>query len=152
MSPSPNRYHQDIVLNVAVALKDYVRQTRAGHIYVAPSDVVFTDEHVLHPDIYFVSAERASILTPQGAQGAPDLVVEILSPGTARLDLGRKREIYAESGVLEFWAVSPPGRTVEIYRFRESPSAPVQVLKGGDAVTTPLLPGFSLSLSAVFES
>jgi Uma2 family endonuclease len=78
--------------------------------------------------------------------------VEILSPGTARLDLGRKREIYAQSGVLEFWAVSPSARTVEVYRFRESSSAAVQVLKDGNAIPTPLLPGFALPVSQVLES
>ena len=121
-------------------------------MYVAPSDVVFTDEHIFHPDIYFVSAARAGILTAQGAQGAPDLVVEVLSPGSMRLDLGRKRQVYAEAGVLEFWAVSPPAKSVEIYRFQESSTSPVVALEKDDTLTTPLLSGFSLPLSQIFQA
>jgi Uma2 family endonuclease len=82
MSPSPNRFHQDIVVSVTAALKQHLDMAHCGRVYLAPSDVVLAEGCVLQPDIYFVSAERASILTDQGARGAPDLVIEVLSPGT----------------------------------------------------------------------
>lgn len=151
MSPSPRREHQNILLNLASELRFYLRQTPLGKVYVAPSDVLFTDDRILNPDLYFVREERRAILTDHGASGAPDLVVEILSPSTAALDLGRKREIYAESGVEEYWVVSPKTRTVEVYRLRENPTEPVSVLADTDALTSALFPGWSLAVADVFR-
>ncbi len=151
MSPSPRRDHQNILLNIATDLRQYLRGNALGKLYVAPSDVLFTEDRILNPDLYFVSEEHGDILTDYGASGAPDLVVEILSPSTATLDLGRKREIYAESGVEEFWVVSPKTRTVEIYRLRENPAEPVFVLADTDTLTSALFPGWSLTVADVFR-
>src|ERR1700761_1524574 len=96
MARSPRRYHQKLIVRLVGILQAYLERHPIGEIYVAPSDVVFTPDTILNPDIYFVSHERAGILTEQGAEGAPDLVVEVLSPSTAKLDVGRKREVYAE--------------------------------------------------------
>lgn len=151
MSPSPRRDHQNILLNLATALRVYLRQHPLGKLYVAPSDVLFTDDQILNPDVYFVREERSEILTDYGASGAPDLVVEILSPSTATRDLGRKREIYAESGVEEFWVVSPKTQTVEVYRLREKADEPVAVLAVGQTLTSALFPGWSLAVADVFR-
>ncbi len=151
MSPSPNRYHQDVIRNIGVPLTHHVELQKAGRVYFAPSDVVFTDEHIFQPDLYFVSNERLHILTSQGASGAPDLVVEVLSLGTATLDLGRKREVYEQTGVREFWAVSPEARSIEVYQFVTG-SQPTHLLRETDTLTTALLPGFELPLSAVFRA
>ena len=151
MSPSPRRYHQKLIVRLVGILQAYLERHLLGEIYVAPSDVVFTQDTILNPDIYFVSHERAGILTDQGAEGAPDLVVEVLSPSTARLDLGRKREVYAESGVLEMWVVSPRTRGVEIYRFAENASEPVAILGQGDTLASPLLPELAIRISDLFR-
>src|SRR5262245_5311898 len=84
MSPSANRFHQDILLNLGVIFREYLKENRIGKVYVAPSDVCLTDLNVYQPDLYFVSNDRLSILSEQGAEAAPDLIVEILSPKTAR--------------------------------------------------------------------
>jgi len=152
MSPSPRRYHQKLILRLAVRLQTYLDRHPLGEIYVSPSDVVFTEDTVLNPDIYFVSRERAGILTDQGANGAPDLVVEVLSASTARLDLGRKREVYAESGVREMWVVSPKTQGVEIYRFAENPSEPIAILGQGDTLDSPLFPQLAISITDLFGS
>jgi Uma2 family endonuclease len=152
LSPSPRRYHQKLILRLAVILQSYLDGHPLGEIYVAPSDVVFTKDTILNPDIYFVSRERMSILTEQGAEGAPDLVVEVLSPSTARLDLGRKREIYAESGVGEMWVVSPKTQSVEVYRFAEKADKPATVLGMEDHLETPLFPDLAIRISELFAS
>lgn len=151
LSPSPRRDHQNILLNLATDLRVYLRQNSLGKIYVAPSDVLFTDERILNPDLYFVREERCEILTDFGASGAPDLVVEILSLSTAKRDVGRKREIYAESGVEEFWVVSPKTQTIEVYRLREKADEPLAVLAVGQTLTSPLFPGWSLAVADVFR-
>src|ERR1700733_3804091 len=79
MSPSPRRHHQKLIVRLIGILQPYLERHPLGEIYVAPSDVIFTADTILNPDIYFVSRERAGILTDQGAEGAPDLVVEVLS-------------------------------------------------------------------------
>ena len=152
MSPSPRRFHQKLVLRLAVILQGYFDRHPLGEIYVAPSDVIFTEDTILNPDIYFVSRERAGILTEQGAEGAPDLVVEVLSPSTAALDLGRKREIYAKSGVREMWVVSPKTQSVEVYRFAEKADEPVVLLGEGDTLTSPLFLDLAIRISELFAS
>ena len=151
MSPSPRRYHQKLILRLAVVLQTYLDRNPLGEIYVAPSDVIFTKDTILNPDIYYVSRERMGILTDQGAEGAPDLVVEVLSPSTAKLDLGRKREIYAESCVKEMWVVSPKTNAVEIYRFSENPEAPVAVIGSSGSLTSLIFPGLVISVGDLFK-
>lgn len=152
MSPSPRRFHQKLIVRLVGILHGYLERKPLGEIYVAPSDVVFTDDCILNPDIYYVSRERAGILTEQGAEGAPDLVVEVLSASTAKLDLGRKREIYANSGVREMWVVAPKTRAVEIYRFAENTNEPFAILGEGDTLVSPLLPELVIAITDLFKS
>src|SRR5436189_3310853 len=112
MAPSPDRFHQDILGNLYVIIRGHLAKHPAGSVHLAPSDVQLTDLNVFQPDLYYVTTARRGILTELGAQGAPDLVVEILSPKTAKLDSGVKREIYARSGVEEMWVVDPAARKV----------------------------------------
>ena len=151
MSPSPRRYHQKLALRLGHTLQTWLDAHPIGELYLAPSDVLFTPDTILNPDLYFVSTGREGILTEQGAEGAPDLVIEILSPSTAKLDLGRKREIYAASGVQEMWAVSPRTATIDIYRFAENPAEPVAVLGESDTLDSALFPGFTASIADIFR-
>ena len=150
MSPSPDRFHQDVVLNLATILKSYLQKKHLGRVYVAPSDVELDEHNVLQPDIYFVSIARSSILTPHGVSGAPDLVVEILSPGTARLDLEEKRQVYARGGVIEMWVIVPETRQVQIYRLQENPERPAVIYEQTDAFESPIFPGLTIEASKVF--
>lgn len=91
-------------------------------MYHAQFDVYLGEHDVFQPDILFVSNERRSILTERGAEGAPDFVVEILSPRTARIDHDNKRQIYARHGVDELWIIEPAtifseGNVIEPTRF-----------------------------------
>ena len=98
MAPAPNRYHQDISRNLEYILLDYLEENPIGKLYDAPFDVYLDQYNVFQPDILVVLNDRLSILTDAGAEGAPDFVVEILSPKTARLDKDNKRRVYATSG------------------------------------------------------
>src|SRR5688572_25527283 len=97
--PAPTIRHQLVVMALAVFLHE-VAQRRGGYAVVSPIDVVLADHSIVQPDVIYVSPKRARIVQRR-VEGAPDLVVEILSPGTARRDLGEKLRLYAESGVLE---------------------------------------------------
>lgn len=157
VTPSPNTRHQQVLMNLAVALSLYLRQHPIGAIFVAPLDVVLSDADVVEPDLLYVSRERAHIITEQNIQGAPDLVVEILSPGTRTTDEVTKRALYERAGVTEYWLVDPELERIALHRrHARPPDAFVAVAPlgaaGGDVLTTPLLPGFSLPARDVFAA
>jgi Uma2 family endonuclease len=99
----------------------------------------------------FFSERRRRFLTEKGAEGAPDLVVEILSPKTAHLDLDQKRVVYSPAGVDELWIVDPAGEEVRVYHLREDPNLPKVILRSGDVLQTPVLPGFEISVKKIFR-
>ena len=149
---APNRFHQEIAANIFSALDREVRSQNLGKLYFAPFDVYFDFFNAHEPDLVFISKARAHILTDAGAEGAPDLVVEILSPKTARLDRNKKRLVCARAGVQELWLVDPKTRTVEQWRLRENPESPARVLRESDGqiLTSKLLPRLRLHLREVF--
>src|SRR5438445_9899908 len=114
MAPAPNRYHQDISYNLVMIIGKYLEKHRIGKVYAAPFDVYLDENNVHQPDVLFVS-KKNNILTPGGAEGAPDFIVEILSPKTAFLDKKSKRRVYARSGVKELWIVDPHLKTNPAY-------------------------------------
>lgn len=152
MSPSPQFFHQEIILNIASTIREYLRQNPIGKVVLAPSDVEFDKDNVFQPDIFFIRKERLGIVDKHGTKGAPDLVVEVISGSTGRLDLGPKKMIYAQTGVLEYWVVLPASRTIEVYRLPDSAEQPAATLAEGVSLTTPLLPGFALPVVEVFAS
>ena len=112
--PSPKEPHQKTSLDLAAELRRFTRRTGIGHIYIAPFDVIFSSTDVVQPDVIFVSSERLEIITPDNIQGAPDLVIEVLSPSTAHRDRTFKRALYARHGVREFWFVDTDAHTIEV--------------------------------------
>ncbi len=151
MAPSPDRLHQDILGNLHFILRSHLEKYPLGSIHIAPSDVQLTDLNIYQPDLYYISRTRRAFLTDQGARGAPDLIVEILSPKTAKLDRGVKREIYARSGVEEMWIVDPTVKKIEVYRFSTTIDIPVGTFGVRQKFAAPLLPGLKIELSRVFE-
>ena len=149
---APNRFHQKIAANLFRALDREVHPHQLGEVYFAPFDVYFDFFNTHEPDLVFISKARTHILTDAGAEGAPDLVVEILSPKTARLDRNKKRLVFARAGVQELWIVDPKTRTVEQWRLRDNPESPARVLRESDGqiLTSKLLPRLRLPLREVF--
>lgn len=115
LTPSPGAKHQRILGNIYVKIRQYVEERNMGEVFLAPFDIVLGNENVFEPDILFVSKENSGIITEANIQGAPDLIIEILSPSTAYRDLVKKKRIYAEFGVKEYWIVDPEEKTVEVY-------------------------------------
>ena len=154
VNPAPVLRHQWIVLNIASALHGYFRTSGGGKAFVAPTDVVFSDDNIVQPDVIAIKTERAGLLGEKNVQGAPNLAVEVLSDGTRRIDEGRKRELYARFGVDEYWIVDPELELVKIYRRTATAFERVAEVgtDDGGAITTPLLPGFSLDVGDVFAS
>lgn len=115
MSPSPSRLHQAVLLKLALRLTHFVDQHDLGEVYIAPFDVKLSDTETYQPDLLFLSKERLSILTEQQVEGAPDLVVEVLSPATGYYDLTKKKRVYETSGVREYWIIDPMEQQIEVF-------------------------------------
>jgi Uma2 family endonuclease len=150
MSPSPKRFHQEIVGRIFGMIWAYLQVKPLGRVYASPFDVTLTDLNVYQPDICYFSKSRYASLTEQGADGAPELVVEVLSPGSVKHDLGVKKEIYARTGVEELWIIDPAKRTIAIYDLPDNSTAPRATLTEGKTLATPLLPGLKIKLRDVF--
>jgi Uma2 family endonuclease len=150
MSPAPSFWHQEILLRLAVALRQFVEQGTLGSVAVAPVDVVLDNDNVCQSDILFVAAAHRGIIRDEGVFGAPDLCVEILSPSSRKLDLEAKRSIYARCDVNEYWIADPDARTVTLYCLRHDATTPHAVFHEAQSLASPLLPGFELSIKALF--
>lgn len=155
VTPSPNRKHQQVSGSLHLLIAGWLEHRPIGQIYYAPFDVVLSRFDVVEPDLLYVSNERAGeVLTAANVQGAPELVVEIGSPGTRTRDETIKRRLYERAGVAEYWLVDPELDTVRVYR-READrfARAVELSAGaGDVLTTPLLPGLELPLSRIFRT
>ncbi len=123
VTPSPFLPHQVVSTELVLRLHRIARDA-GGLLFHAPSDVVLADHSVVQPDLVYVSASRLAILGNR-VEGAPDLVVEILSQSTARLDRGRKMDLYAASGIGEYWLVTPEKRQIEFLVNRGGAFVPV---------------------------
>jgi Uma2 family endonuclease len=151
VAPAPNRYHQDISRNLEFILLKYLEEHPIGVLYHAPFDVYLSETDVVQPDIVLILNASLDLLTDAGCEGPPDLVVEILSPKTRRLDLENKMRVYARVGVRELWIIDPEPREVFVYRFAQSVSEHAERLHENDLGTSPLLPGLAVDLQEVFH-
>ena len=122
MAPAPNRFHQEISRNLQFELHSYLKRNPIGKLFNAPFGVYLDEINVFQPDIIIVLNERLGILTEEGAEGAPHLVIEILSPKTRRLDLVNKKQEYARAGVKELWIIDPEPRTIMIHHLLSTES------------------------------
>lgn len=153
VTASPFTKHQRVAVNLTLALGNFVEDHESGELLIAPTDVVFSSINVVVPDLLYIARERLEIVTEKNIQGAPDLVVEILSPSTRKRDLGIKRALYERVGVREYWLVDPAPETIQVYRLDAAGFQPTTILSAaaGDVLTTPLLPGFEVRLAKLFS-
>jgi Uma2 family endonuclease len=156
VTTQPHLEHQEIVNELAYRLTAWNKQTRAGRVIPAPG-VIFSERDAVAPDLVWLSKERAAVvLTPDDGKlhGAPDLVIEVLSQGSAneRRDREIKRDLYDRYGVEEYWVVDRFTRRVDVYRRQEGALALV-AQPGIDAeLSSPLLPGFACPVAALFTA
>ena len=153
VTASPNTRHQRLVHRLSVALGVHVLEhSEQGEVFTAPFDVVMSFHDVVEPDLLVVAADQSGILTEKNVQGAPALVVEVLSPSTRKRDEQVKLRAYERLGVREYWLVDPELDLVKVFR-REGERLPrVAELsaEAGDQLETPLLPGLVIGLERLF--
>jgi Uma2 family endonuclease len=153
VTPSPNIRHHTISGRLHLLIGTWLLKHPCGRLFYAPLDVRFSMFDVVEPDLLYVSNERAAdLLGGSHVVGAPDLVIEIASPGTRQRDETIKRRLYESSSVAEYWVVDPDIDTVRVYARKDRRFARPHELscEAGDVLTTPLLPGLEIPLGEVF--
>jgi len=155
VTPSPNTRHQRLVVRLTGALTACLTiRPERGELFIAPFDVVFGHYDIVEPDLLFIAADQQDLVTDKHVRGAPALVVEILSPGTRRVDEKVKYRLFERGGVREYWLVDPELDLVKVFRRAEDGTLPrvaELAAESGDALTTPLLPDFVLPLAVFFR-
>lgn len=151
MSPSPTPYHQRISKKLGMMLLEFVEEkNKIGEVLFAPLDVYFEETETYQPDVIYIPNGRIDIVKEKKIEGAPDLLVEILSPSTAYYDLKKKKAVYEKHGVKEYWIVDPEEKTVEVFENQNRKFILVGTFGKDDKLTSKLLPGLTVDLSQVF--
>ena len=158
VTPSPGTPHQLILWNLSGILGSYLRANPIGTALAGPFDVKLSLFTVLVPDLVYFTAERfARVVNEKHAIAAPDLVVEVLSPGTRRRDRGRKRAVYDREGVQEYWIVDPEAQSITALRRPHADGGLTDVTTAsaaaaaGDVLASPLFPGLRIPLRDLFR-
>ena len=150
MVGAPNEAHQTASVFLVSRMFMFADDRELGKVLHAPFDVILSDTDVVQPDILFVSNERAHIRTPANIRGAPDLVVEILSPSSASRDWSDKLNLYSKHGVKEYWIVDPANRVVWLMLLRGGALEIAGRYGMGDTVSSTVLAGFSVKVDDIF--
>ncbi len=150
MSPAPNLGHQGIVGEIFVHLHRFVQMAGLGRVFVAPADVELSVGNVVQPDVFIVLNEHLDRMAHSRLIGAPDLVVEVLSPGTMRHDLRAKLGAYERARVSEYWIVSPGEQVVELLVFEGGVYQSLGVFQGADVLPSRIVPGWSIPVERLF--
>jgi len=148
---APSPYHQEISQNLNLAISLFVRSESLGKVFTAPTDVFLNDYNHVIPDIFFVSRENLGIVDYRhGIYGVPDLMVEIISPGSILQDRVEKRDAYQRASVREYWMVDMNNRSIEIYKNVEGEFRIASFAADTGVVLSEVLRGLEISINEVF--
>ena len=151
MAPSPDKWHQKTAGGIFYHLYTAIQLTGLGEVYVAPFDVILSPKTTVQPDVLVVLKEHLDRASKEGVFGAPDLVVEIASPSTARLDLSKKYGAYAAAGVPEYWVVTPDAHTVELFVLKDGVYNSLGIYSGPAVLPTQIVPDWNVKVEQFFS-
>ena len=155
MSTQPHYHHQFVCTEIAGQLREWAKQTGAGRVIAAPG-VIFAGDNDVAPDVVWLSDQRLAIALREDGHfhDAPELIIEVLSPGSAneKRDRVAKLQLYSRQGVDEYWIIDWRSRSVEVYRRHDEVLELVATLRETDTLQTPLLPGFASVVGSFFDT
>ena len=151
MAPSPDKWHQKASGGIFYHLYAAVQLAGLGEVYAAPFDVILNPKTTVQPDMLVVLKEHLDRVSKEGVFGAPDLVVEIASPSTARLDLSKKYDAYAAASVPEYWVVTPGERTVELFVLKDGVYNSLGIYSGSAVLPTQIVPNWNIKVEQFFS-
>ncbi|OIP41327.1 hypothetical protein AUJ95_03490 [Candidatus Desantisbacteria bacterium CG2_30_40_21] len=150
MTAAPLIYHQAISRNLAFIIWEFVKDHDIGDVFFSPIDVVFSSTNVVQPDIIYISKERLDIKKEKAIFGAPDLIIEILSPTTLQMDVLLKKVLYQRFGVREYWIVDPKEQKVDVFVLEGGKYEPKGTFFHQDVVEVKMIQGLKVNLTDVF--
>ena len=150
MSPSPVPKHQRISRELEFEILKVVKANDLGEVFDAPCEVYLDDVNVVQPDILFISKERLNVIGEKNIQGAPDLVIEIISESTAYRDLVQKKKLYAKFSVKEYWIVVPGEDLIEVYILKDNTYVLHKTYHKGDILESSYLRDLRIELGKIF--
>jgi len=149
VTPSPGPRHQRIARELFVQLMAYFHERALGEVFFAPLDLILTGHDVFVPDLVVVGDPGS--VSERGIERAPLLVVEILSPSTAKVDRGLKAQRYAELGVAHYWLVDPERRALECHRLEQGAFRLLVEARGDTVLAHPAWDGLSIDLTQIWH-
>ena len=149
-APSPQ--HQIAVSNLLAFMNVYALTNELGQCCTAPLDVFFDEHNNTQPDILFIREEREFIITNDGIEGQPDLIVEVISPSSIKNDRVTKKDLYLKFGVMEYWLIDPIYQTVEIYALEQDKYVLKFMLVESGEVASQVLEGFKIDIKTIFQN
>lgn len=153
VSPAPTFKHQRVTTRLTSALDLHTRQNRLGEVVTAATDVALANSSIVQPDILYISLARRSIITEPNVQGAPDLVVEVISPPSTKTDKETKRDLYAKFGVPHYWVVEPTEEWVRAYDLgADGFYELVAEAHGRDVFSAPPFPDLTIQLADLWDA
>ncbi|MBF0567152.1 MAG: Uma2 family endonuclease [Nitrospirae bacterium] len=151
MTPSPFGKHQKVIQKIAWEILSYLKKHDLGELYWAPFDVILEEGQArLQPDLFFIRKENMAIFQ-DWIRGVPDMVCEIVSPGTYKRDTITKKEIYEKYGVPEYWLVLPELKIIEVLTIEESKYKLYSYAEGDGVVTSKVIDGLTVNVKDIFE-
>lgn len=142
--------HQLISGQLLINLHSWIEKKNLGELLPGPLDVFFDEYNVVQPDLLFVSEKKKEIITENGVEGTPDLVVEILSPGSMRFDRGEKMKLYKKYQVQEYWIVDAKNQSIEVYVYENNEYELFSFAVEAGKVESKVLQKFSLDIKQIF--
>ncbi len=153
-SAAPRPLHQRVIFRHSYFLEGYLQESKLGTVFVAPIDVILPDKlgDPVQPDIVVIRRESLPVVGKLDIRGAPDLVMEALSPSNPSHDVRLKYEIYAEAGVPEYWIIDPRERTAEIHVLRDGSYRLLGSFGEDEVARSELLTGFSVPVNEIIPA
>jgi Uma2 family endonuclease len=145
VTPAPGTQHQAISMKLTVQLAARIDALGLGQLFAAPVDVILSDTTIVQPDLVFVATDRLDRVSARGIEGAPTLVVEILSPSTVEMDRHAKRDLYARHGVPYYWIADGEARAIEMYRLAGGSWELLARASGGEIIAAEPFAGLALT-------
>src|SRR6184192_4141195 len=149
MAPAPDTWHQSWARNLFRIVDAYVQRKKIGEVFFAPLDVVLNQENTVQPDLVFISTANLGIVQHRAIFGAPDLLVELISPSSVRRDRHVKKRLYATFGVKEYWIGDPANKALEILSLKEGRYQLHCVAEERGKLISPVLSGLEFDLTDI---
>ena len=148
---APSSKHQKVSGKLFRLLSDYAEKKKLGEVLYAPLDVFLGEYNAIQPDLLFVAKAREEIITDNGVEGPPDMIIEILSPSTMKNDRGDKMKIYREHQVREYWIVDPKNQSIEVYQYQNGDYDLVSFAVEVGEINSSVLAGLVIEVNTAFS-